>query len=145
MVVRVPQGRQTFTILIKNDETKVPQGGVLSLTLFNLYMSGMPIPSQQSGLHLTTLPMIAQYQRQEMISANLQETLKSITGWEVGNYNFHLKNKRQHVHKKVNTQQNIRINNKVIPSVKKPQNTGYQVRPLLMFNIQYMRVTGTKN
>ena len=83
------KGRQAFAILQnvssrkQNLKTEVPQGGVLSSTLFNIYMSDVPKPPKTVQIEVCAdnLNTMSSNNKYQIAEQNLQPFLNKIFDW----------------------------------------------------------------
>src|SRR5579872_1151287 len=141
------KGRKAYT-LYNNSASKqqtlrtgVPQGGVLSPTLFNLYMSDIPQPpvGVQLESYADDLTQMASHAEIQVAESALQPYLNDIFYWTVINdlqlnptksscTLFSPHNKDQEI------QLQLTINDQAIPTTKHPKILSVTLDPKLTFN-----------
>lgn len=141
------RGRQSY-VEFRNTRSKyrkirqgVPQGGVLSPTLFNLYMCAIPEPP--SGINLLSYAddctLLASGPDIEELSRKLNSYLNILNNWFV-NRSLSLSKAKSSATlftswtKEVGTQLNIKIDNERIPTTSHPKILGVTFDQLLTFN-----------
>jgi hypothetical protein len=150
------KGRNGFTQYMNSSsnqqqfKTGVPQGGVLSPILFNLYTSDIPHPP--AGVKITTyaddMNPSASHSNFHEAEKCLQPYLQDIFNWTERNDLILNPDKSSatlftpHTHEH-NTTLNLTINNIIIPTVKHPKILGLTLDPALNFN-QHTKITKEK-
>lgn len=140
-------GRQTYVDFRNNTSSYrrmkqgVPQGGVLSPSLFNLYMSKMPTPPE--GITLVTYAddctIIATGQNIDELCNNVNAYLNTVTTW-LNKRKLLLSSDKSSATlfttwtKQVNMELDIHINGQRIPTVKNPKILGVTFDPMLTFH-----------
>ena len=141
------KGRKAYTVF-NNEKSKqshlktgVPQGGVLSPILFNIYMSDIPDPPENVYLYsyaddITTLSLHNDIQ---IAQDQLQPYLEKIHKWTIDN-NLKLNADKSSstlftLHpNEYNKTLNLHINNTLIPTVQHPKILGLTFDPKLTYN-----------
>ena len=150
------KGRQAFTTYqncnskLKQLKTGVPQGGVLSPTLFNIYMSDIPTPPHNIDLetYADDITTESSHTNIEIAQNNLQPYLQNIHNWTIEN-NLTLNADKSTSTlftpdpAEYNTQLHLSINNTLIPTVKHPKVLGLTFDPKLTY-AEHIKNTTTK-
>jgi hypothetical protein len=133
-----------------NFKTGVPQGGVLSPTLFNIYMSDLPTPPLNVELisYADDLNTLSSHSDIHTAEQNLQPYLDSIHNWTVDNKLILNPTKSTATlfttdPAEYNKELNLNINNTKIPTVKHPKVLGLTFDPKLNFS-QHIELTKDK-
>ena len=149
------KGRKAYT-LYNNATSKqqtlrtgVPQGGVLSPTLFNLYVSDIPQPPPNVQLesYADDLNPLTSHTKIHKAESTLQPYLNKIFNWTVEN-DLQLNPTKSSCTlftpdpKEQETQIQLTINNQTIPTIKHPKILGVTYDPKLTFN-EHAKITRT--
>ena len=150
------RGRKAYTQLYnsqsftKQFKTGVPQGGVLSPTLFNIYTSDIPTPPQD--VHLTTyaddITIYASHSNYRTAEQRLQPFLHDIHKWTKDN------DLQLNASKTMTTlftpdpaeysnNLNLTIDHTILPTTKNPKILGLTLDPKLTYN-EHIKQTKTK-
>ena len=142
------QGRRAYTVYNQTKSKQrsfhagVPQGGVLSPALFNLFMSDIPKPDNEKGQDLATyaddVTLLASHEKIRVAEVYAQEYLDKIIQWMSDN-NLILADKTQATlctpdSAEYNHQLNLNINGVQLETVKHPKILGLYFDPKLTFN-----------
>ena len=140
------KGRQAYTILQdvmskhRNLKTGVPQGGVLSPTLFNIYMSDIPKPPENVNLEVYADDMntMSSDNNYHIAEQNLQPYLDEIFEWtKINDLQLNATKSSSTLFttdpSEYNKQLSLTINNTVIPTVIHPKILGLTFDPKLNF------------
>lgn len=141
------QGRQTYVDFrgVKSKQRKVkqgvPQGGVLSPFLFNLYLRDLPTPPDDIQLisYADDCTILATGTDITRLSNTINQYLESLSHW-LREHSLELSPGKSSATlftlwtREVNRQLDIFINNERVPMVKNPKILGVVFDPLLTFN-----------
>jgi reverse transcriptase-like protein/retrotransposon-encoded endonuclease len=148
------KGRKAYT-LYNNSKSKqrllktgVPQGGVLSPILFNIYTSDIPTPPNQVQIesYADDITTLTSHRKIKDAEERLQPYLNDIYSWTQDN-DLQLNADKSTAtlftphSAEYHTTLNLTINNKTIPTVENPKILGLHLDPKLTFN---QHVTKTK-
>ena len=150
------KGRKAFTTYNNKTSTQrqfktgVPQGGVLSPTLFNIYTSDIPSPSPNINItvYADDITMTSTDTNKQIAQAKLQPYLQEIASWTQQNQ-LHLNPDKTTSTlftpdpAEYSTQLTLNIDNVVIPTVKNPKILGLTFDPKLTYN-SHIRKTSDK-
>ena len=133
-----------------NFKSGVPQGGVLSPTLFNIYMSDLPSPPLNVELisYADDLNTLSSHSNIHIAEQNLQPYLDSIHKWTIDN-KLELNPTKSTATlfttdpAEYTAQLNLKINNTNIPTVKHPKVLGLTFDPKLNF-AKHIEITKDK-
>ena len=131
-------------------KTGVPQGGVLSPTLFNIYTSDIPSPPPNINItvYADDITMTSTDTNKQIAQAKLQPYLQEIASWTQQNQ-LHLNPDKTTSTlftpdpAEYSTQLTLNIDNVVIPTVKNPKILGLTFDPKLTYNA-HIRKTSDK-
>ena len=131
-------------------KTGVPQGGVLSPTLFNIYTSDIPSPPPNINMtvYADDITMTSTDTNNQIAQAKLQPYLQEIASWTQQNQ-LHLNPDKTTSTlftpdpAEYSTQLTLNIDNVVIPTVKNPKILGLTFDPKLTYN-SHIRKTSDK-
>ena len=140
------KGRQSYTILqnttsrILNVKTGVPQGGVLSPVLFNIYMSDIPKPPKdvQLEIYADDMNTLSSHNKYEIAEQLIQPYLNEIFEWTKEN-DLQLNATKStstlftNDQSEFNKTLSLTINNESIPTIKHPKILGLIFDPKLNF------------
>ena len=138
-------GRKAFTTYNNKTSTQrqfktgVPQGGVLSPTLFNIYTSDIPSPPPNITVYADDITMTSTDTNKQIAQAKLQPYLQEIASWTQQNQ-LHLNPDKTTSTlftpnpAEYSTQITLNIDNVVIPTVKNPKILGLTFDPKLTYN-----------
>ena len=141
------KGRKAFTTYNNKTSTQrqfktgVPQGGVLSPTLFNIYTSDIPSPPPNINItvYADDITMTSTDTNKQIAQAKLQPYLQEIASWTHKNQ-LHLNPDKTTSTlftpdpAEYSTQLTLNIDNVVIPTVKNPKILGLTFDPKLTYN-----------
>ena len=150
------KGRKAFTTYNNKTSTQrqfktgVPQGGVLSPTLFNIYTSDIPSPPPNINItvYADDITMTSTDTNKQIAQAKLQPYLQEIASWTQQNQ-LHLNPDKTTSTlstpdpAEYSTQLTLNIDNVVIPMVKNPKTLGLTFDPNLTYN-SHIRKTSEK-
>ena len=150
------KGRKAFTTYNNKTSTQrqfktgVPQGGVLSPTLFNIYTSDIPSPPPNINItvYADDITMTSTDTNKQIAHAKLQPYLQEIASWTQQNQ-LHLNPDKTTSTlftpdpAEYSTQLTLNIDNVVIPTVKNPKILGLTFDPKLTYN-SHIRKTSDK-
>ena len=150
------KGRKAFTTYNNKTSTQrqfktgVPQGGVLSPTLFNIYTSDIPSPPPNINItvYADDITMTSTDTNKQIAQAKLQPYLQEIASWTQQNQ-LHLNPDKTASTlftpdpAEYSTQLTLNIDNVVIPTVKNPKILGLTFDPKLTYN-SHIRKTSDK-
>ena len=150
------KGRKAFTTYNNKTSTQrqfktgVPQGGVLSPTLFNIYTSDIPSPPPNINItvYADDITMTSTDTNKQIAQAKLQPYLQEIASWTQQNQ-LHLNPDKTTSTlftpdpAEYSTQLTLNIDNVVIPTVKNPKILGLTFDPKLTYN-SHIRKTSDK-
>jgi len=140
------KGRQSYTIL-QNTESKilkvktgVPQGGVFSPVLFNIYMSDIPKPPKdvQLEIYADDMNTLSSHNKYEIAEQLIQPYLNEIFEWTKEN-DLQLNATKStstlftNDQSEFNKTLSLTINNESIPTIKHPKILGLTFDPKLNF------------
>ena len=150
------KGRKAFTTYNNKTSTQrqfktgVPQGGVLSPTLFNIYTSDIPSPPPNINItvYADDITMTSTDTNKQIAQAKLQPYLQEIASWTQQNQLHHNPDKTTSTlftpdPAEYSTQLTLNIDNVVIPTVKNPKILGLTFDPKLTYN-SHIRKTSDK-
>ena len=150
------KGRKAFTTYNNKTSTQrqfktgVPQGGVLSPTLFNIYTSDIPSPPPNINItvYADDITMTSTDTNKQIAQAKLQPYLQEIASWTQQNQ-LHLNPDKTTSTlftpdpAEYSTQLTLNMDNVVIPTVKNPKILGLTFDPKLTYN-SHIRKTSDK-
>ena len=135
----------------RNTKTGVPQGGVLSPTLFNIYMADMPTP-QNNNIKLITyaddITILSTHRKPDTAQAQVQPYLTQVYRWTQNNQLTLNASKTTSTlftpdPAEYNKTLELQINNTQLPTVKEPKILGLTLDPKLTYT-GHVRKTVTK-
>ena len=116
---------------LKQINTRVPQGGVLSPTLFNIYTSIIPLPPKniQITTYANVITITASHTKHHKTQQLIQPYLHKIYEWATTKH-------RQNYHHifytrptEYSTTLSLKLNNQTLPITKHPKNSWNHSRP----------------
>jgi hypothetical protein len=143
------RGRKCYTVHNNHISSQriahcgVPQGGVLSPTLFNIYMADMPKPDTTKNLNLITyaddITLTATHTNIETAKTHIQKYLHDIAKWITDNKLQLNTNKTQTTlftpdPAEYSMQLNLKLNNDTLKTEKNPKILGLILDPKLTYN-----------
>lgn len=141
------RGRSTFTEYqgrrskLRKVRQGVPQGGVLSPALFNLYMSSLPAPPPNILVvsYADDITILSFGPKPEKLCGAISSYLDELHHW-MTQRNLRLSAEKSTTtlfttwSKEVGSQLNIKVNGQVLPTVKHPKVLGVTLDPMLSFS-----------
>ena len=131
-------------------KTGVPQGGVLSPALFNVYTSDIPQPPP--GVHIVTyaddISILSSHHNYKIAEQTIQPYLEDIHDWTIAN-NLQLNASKSTATlftpdpAEYSINLNLQINNTPVPTVKNPKILGLTFDPKLNFS-KHLQITKEK-
>ena len=135
---------------LKRINTGVPQSGVLSPTLFNIYTSDIPLPPKdvQITTYADDITITTSHTKHHKIKQIIQPYLCKIYKWAITN-NLHINSDKTTTTlltpdtAKYSITLSLKLNNQTLPTTKHPKILGTTLDPKLTFS-QHISVTITK-